>query len=145
MKSLSKGVLAALVIVLIVGCAGLNLNLENNRDVVIYTVESLAVPIGYYAAQNEYIDTSLRQVYNLAVTGKLTPEAINNIVKGLDVDDPLQILMIKRGIRLLELVGAQVDGQTIVSLAGLDPELVEAAARGYVDGYDTYKLSHQSE
>lgn len=145
MKSLKLVSVIALFAVLLIGCAGWQLTTEENHDIVVYSVETLAVPIGYYAAQNEFLDTSLRQVYNLATEGKLTPEGVNKILAALDTSDALQILLIKRGIRLLELVGAQVAGDRVVSLSGLDPELISAAARGYLDGFDTYQLSHQKE
>ena len=127
------------------GCSGLQLDSATvNKDVVAYTVESLAVPIGYYAASNEIIDTALREAYSLATEGKLTVDGVNKILDAVGTEDPLQIILVKRAIRLLEMVGAQIDPGTslVTSIDGLDIELIRAAAKGYVDGFDTYKITH---
>jgi len=145
MKRLSKLIPVILFIALTIGCAGTQLKLDGegfNRDVVIYTVETLAVPIGYFAAENDLLDTALREAYSLAMEGKLTPDGVNQILEAVGGNDPLKIVMVKRSLRLLELVGAQLDSGLVVSLAGLDKGLIEAAARGYVDGFDTYKITH---
>jgi hypothetical protein len=42
---------------------------------------------------------------------------------------------------MAELLGASIEGGSIVSLAGLDPKLVEACKVGYNDGYNTYKAT----
>jgi len=131
---------------MLAGCAGLNLKSGTiSPELVGFTVETLAVPIGYYSASNEVLDTSLRNVYDLAIKGQLTAEGVNKIMYLMDTNDPLQLMLIRRGLRLLELAGADIVGEQVLSLAQLDKSLIEAAARGYSDGYDTWMLSHQKE
>jgi len=103
-----------------------------------YAVETAAVLIGYYAAQVPTADKALRGLYDLSVKGTLTPEAINTILTTLGAADPIAVLMVRRVVRLAEMLGASVEGGSIISLTGLDPKLVEACKTGYLDGYDTY-------
>ena len=99
------------------------------------------MPIGYYAAQKPDIDTGLREIYSLATTGKLTPEGVNKILAALNSSDPLQMMMIKRALRLAEMAGATIELGQITNIEGLDPAYIEAIARGYIEGYDTYMLT----
>jgi hypothetical protein len=130
-------------VALVAGCAGskLNLNVTDNPELMIFTVESFAVPIGYYAAANKNLDTAFRELYSLATKGTLTTEGVNKIITALGTNDPIAVLMIKRCLRLAEMVGATVEGGTLTSIEGLDPRLVQAVADGYVEGYDTYVLT----
>jgi hypothetical protein len=82
----------------------------------------------------------LRNVYDLSTQGKLTPEGVNAILSRLDRSEPFEMLLIRRILRLAELVGAQVVEGNIVDVAGIPPEFVNAIARGYVEGYDTFML-----
>lgn len=131
---------------ILAGCAvGQNLKPVGegfSSDLANFTVESLAVLIGYYAAKNDLVDTALRNVYSLAKDGTLTPEGINIIFKSLDTKDPIQVLMVKRVIRLIGMVGGSVYGTQVLNISGLDPALVEAAASGYVEGYNSYQDTH---
>ena len=142
MKRLFIAVL--LVTFMITGCSGINLKGLGGGDtdiIGIYAVETAAVLIGYYAAQSPAADKALRGLYDLAVEGKLSPAAINTILTTLGASDPIAVLMVRRAVRLAEMMGATVEGGSIVSLAGRSPELVEAAKIGYLDGYDTYKAT----
>jgi hypothetical protein len=132
---------------LLTACAGSRINLENlteedNKVFILFTIETTAVPIGYYAASNRDVDLALRGIYELAVNGTLTPEAINRILEALDTQDPLQIILIKRTLRLAELAGAKVEGGKIIGFANLDPDVIKAVAVGYVEGYDTWMIAH---
>ena len=130
------------VTVLAAGCAGINLKENGEQGVfTLFMVETATVPIGYYAAQSEEIDTAMRAIYDLAVEGKLTPAAVNKILQLLDTDDPIATLMIGRVLRLAELAGATVEGGSVISMTDIDPRVVKAAADGYVEGYDTYMLT----
>ena len=133
--------------VLLTACSGFSLKeLGEGAEgaLQLYFVESAAVPIGYYCAQSESLDTAMREIYSLAVEGKLTPEGVNKILEVMGAEDPLAIIMVKRCIRLAELAGATVDGGVIIDLAGIAPEYIEAIATGYVDGYDSYMLTANS-
>jgi hypothetical protein len=130
--------------VALAGCAGFDWkNLGDNANAALgtYAVESAAVLIGYYAAQAPSADTALRGLYDLAMEGKLSPAAVNSILTALGAADPLAVIMVRRAIRMAELLGATVEGGTIIDLAGLDPALVEAARIGYEDGFATYKAT----
>ena len=138
-----KNLILALVAVsflALTGCTGMGINFENS-EMATFTVESIAVPIGYYAAQSPDIDTGLREIYSLAKTGKLTPEGLNKILDALNTKDPLQIMMLKRALRLAEMAGATVELGQITDLQGINPATLEAIARGYVEGYDVYMLT----
>jgi hypothetical protein len=113
---------------------------ENDNQAVIYGIETAAVAVGYYAAQSPDVDMALRNVYDLSTQGKLTPEGVNAILSRLDRSEPFEMLLIRRILRLAELVGAQVVEGNIVDVAGIPPEFVNAIARGYVEGYDTFML-----
>ena len=127
---------------LLAACAGHNINLEmpGNKELALYTVETIAIPIGYYAGQHTAVDLALRTIYDLAVNGTLTVVAVNRILETLGAQDPMAVLMVRRVVRLGELAGAAIEGGRIVDLAGLDPDYIDAAARGYVEGYDTYRI-----
>ena len=130
---------------LLTACSGkFNLNSigdGESSELALFTVETIAVPLGYYAGQSEVADLSLRSIYDLATKGTLTTESVNHILKTLGASDPIAVLLVKRALRLAELAGASVEGGSIIDLAGLDPKVVEAIARGYVEGFDTYKLT----
>lgn len=124
--------------VLLIACAGIPVDQEQS---VIYGIETAAVVVGYYAAQQPDIDLALRTIYELATQGKLSADGVNQILLRLDTQNPMELLMIRRVLRLAELIGATVvDGQ-IVDVAGIPPKFLSAVARGYVEGYDTYTLT----
>ena len=83
-------------------CAGLNLKLPENKELAIFTVETIAIPVGYYAAGNDNMDTAFREMYSLATTGKLTAEGINKVIMALGTDDPIAVIMVRRALRLAE-------------------------------------------
>ena len=124
-------------------CAGFDLDFKfpENSELAVFTVETIAIPVGYYAAGNDNMDTAFRELYSLATTGKLTPEGINKVIMALGTDDPIAVIMVRRALRLAELAGATIDGGLITDIAGLDPRLVQAVADGYVEGFDTYKAT----
>ena len=127
---------------LLAGCGG-KFSLKDLGDgdsglIGAYAVETAAVLIGYYAAQAPTADKALRGLYDLAVEGKLSPAAVNTILTTLGASDPIAVILVRRSIRLAEMLGATIEGGSIVSLTGLDPKLVEAVKIGYLDGYETY-------
>ena len=133
-----RKLLPVVLVALLIGCAGMQIT---DDQTTIYGIETAAVVVGYYAAQQPDIDFVLRNLYELSTTGSLTPSGVNEILERLDRNNPLEQMMIRRVLRLAELVGATViDGQ-IVDVAGIPPRFVSAVARGYVEGYDTFVLS----
>ena len=134
-------------------CAGgFNLkDLGESKDTAVFTTETITMFIGFHVAKSENtaLDTGLRAVYDLAVKGELSPEAVNTIIAAMNLKDPFQMMMIQRILRLAEMFGAQVlkgeDGTgTVVSLVEIDPVLLEACARGYVDGFNLFKSSKRA-
>jgi len=113
---------------------------QSGNDAIIYGIETAAVAVGYYAAQQPDMDMALRNIYILSTEGKMTPEGVNRILLRLDRSEPFEMLLIRRILRLAELVGAQVVEGKIVDVAGIPPEFINAISRGYVEGYDTFML-----
>ena len=127
-----------IIMMLMAGCAGMEIPESQS---VIYGIETAAVVVGYYAAQQPDVDMALRNIYDLSTKGKLTPEGVNAILLRLDRTNPLELLLIRRVLRLAELIGATVIEGQLVDVAGIPPEFVNAVARGYVEGYDTFILT----
>lgn len=114
---------------------------QAGNQTVVYAIETAAVAVGYFAAQAPDVDMALRNIYDLAVQGRLTPEGVNKILARLNTADPFEMLLTRRILRLAELVGASVADGQIVDVAGIPPEFVSAISRGYVEGYDTFVLT----
>ena len=114
---------------------------EAENTGVIYGIETAAVVLGYVAAQQPDIDMALRNLYDLATKGRLTAEGVNSILLRLDMKDPFELLIIRRVLRLAELIGANVVEGQITDIANIPPEFINAVSRGYVEGYDTFILS----
>jgi len=118
---------------------------NENDQLGIYGIETAAVGVGYFAAQQPDVDLALRQIYDLATKGQLTPEGVNQILLRLDKDDPFELLMVRRVLRLAEIAGAEVINGNITDITGIPSSVINAIARGYVEGYDTYMLSKVRE
>ncbi len=113
----------------------------DNDQAVIFGIETGAVALGYYAAQEPDIDMVLRAIYEQATKGKLSADSINKILQSLDMKDPFERLMVGRILSLAELVGATVVEGTITDATKIPPAYINAIGRGYVQGYDTFVLS----
>ena len=134
-----KNIAIALCAVLLFGSALFGCKEEDQMG--LYGIETAAVGVGYFAAQQPDVDLALRSIYDLATKGQLTAEGVNQILLRLDSTDPFELLMVRRVLRLAEIAGAEVVGGQITDIANIPSSVINAIARGYVEGYDTFMLS----
>jgi hypothetical protein len=82
------------------------------------------------------LDRSLRNVYDLAATGELTQDAMNQLNEQLGKTFDNRPTLIANILDLTELVGVRFnpEGQAI-GLEEVSPKLFEAVSKGYVSGF----------
>ena len=82
------------------------------------------------------LDRSLRNVYDLAATGELTQDAMNQLNEQLGKTFDNRPTLIANILDLTELVGVKFnpEGQAI-GLEEVSPKLFEAVSKGYVSGF----------
>ena len=137
-----------LMVTMLIGCTSWMIDPETGESTIPPEVAEFGVNTAGFTAGilvsklPVWVDTSLRNVYTLATTGKLDIESMNQLIGSFqDADDVVIKAMGNRLIRLANLVGAIVVDGKIISIDDLDPVLMNALAEGYVEGYDLAKAA----
>ena len=134
--------LFALCLMVISGCATLFADQNGNptvpEEVTKFAANTLGFSVGIAAArQPDWIDTTLRNVYTLAMNGEFDVPTLNDLIGGLHRSDDIAVRALSnRILTMVELLGGLVNNRRILHVDQLDPELMQAMADGYVEGYD---------
>jgi hypothetical protein len=146
-----KSVICVLLAIVLVGCASWMVDPETGEstippEVAEFGVNTAGFTAGILVAKlPPWVDTSLRNVYTLATSGKLDIESMNQLISTFESADDIVIkAMANRLLRLANMVGAIVVDGKIINIDELDPVLMKALADGYVEGYDLAKASASS-
>lgn len=130
--------------IIIAGCTSLIKpdNGEIEPELLSILVNTAGVAVGFaVAGMAPEVDTTLRSLYNVAKEGKfdLTPlnELINEMLKN---EDLVTRLVANRLLKIAELFGGMIIDENIADLGELDPELMQALADGYVEGFEMLNL-----
>jgi hypothetical protein len=136
MKKISVLISALLCAVLLSGYSSCSIDDDATMN---FAIKMVATEIGCEASKlNSDVDFMLRNLYGLAVSGQLTPEAMNRIVAELSDKLGGRPTLVLSLIDLIEMIGAGVseDRSAITETAGISEEFLKAISSGYVRGYD---------
>ena len=130
-------VLSTLVILtLLIGCSGLQLS---GDPTTVTLVKITAREIGCEVAHtgDAKIDRTLRNLYTLAKTGKLSQDAMDQITEELSSQFDDRPTLVMNLTDLVGMIGVQFtpDGQA-VGLNEVDPAVFEAVEAGYLSGFN---------
>ena len=135
-----KKLLFALCVVLLVGCAGFQLN--SNPDVTAVLASSVAIEIGCSVQKHGdmELDRSLRNLYTYAKTGTIPQDALIQVNQQLSklTDRPTLGAQITN---LGQLLGASYDTnlKQFVGIGAIPEKVLEATANGYNLGFGSCK------
>jgi hypothetical protein len=136
---MKRTIIAVLAMALLTGCSGMQVTGDNAQNVALLTAIELAgYNAGYYVATKQpALDAQISMAYDLARSGKLTPEQMAQAFADLKIKDPqlagsLMIVLTNMGAT----VG--VDGG-LVALSGIPVAYWDRAAQGYTMGFSMGK------
>jgi len=140
MKTIGFIILSA--ILLTFGCASTREFLAgiDEDQAIIISSRITAREIGCETAfsENPEIDRALRNIYDLAASGELSQDAMDQLNDAISAHIGNRPTLVPNIIDLMELVGVHFNDQgQAIGLEDVSPKLFDAVAKGYVSGFDT--------
>ena len=139
MKQIMLSVLLMLAVML-TGCAQTQeffAGIDEDQAIIISS-RILSREIGYEVclSGDAELDRSLRNVYDLAASGELTQDAINQLNEQFSKTFDNRPTLIANVLDLTELIGVRFNPEgEAIGLENVSPKLLEAVAKGYVSGF----------
>ena len=117
-------------VTLIAGCAG---NQINNDQAMQTTIKLAAFNVGFYVGKSKTVadDQAILAAYDLAITGQLSPAAINQGLVALKIDNPQ---LAGSAMILLTSMGGTITNGQVIDMVGIPPAAWTAAKDSYVMG-----------
>ena len=141
------GLIAISIAVLFFGCTKWFVDSKTGEhyippEITEYGVNTLGFALGIAVAQQPaWVDTSLTNVYLLAVQGTLDVPALNQLLDTFYQSNDLAMnALANRVLNLAKAFGGVVKDKQILHIDELDPVLMKAMANGYVEGRDLVKM-----
>lgn len=138
--------LLSIIFIVILGCSSWFINPNTGEhyvppEVTEFAANTMGFTAGIAASRLEpWVDITLRNIYTIAVQGRLNIPELNSLVsKFLKSNDLATIAIANRILKMAEMLDAVVKDNQILYIEELDPILMNAMAKGYVEGFDLGK------
>lgn len=130
--------LAATLALGVQGCAALQGAIgpiDGQNPVVIEAADAIGYGVGLMAAKNPRARARIEEHYGRIEAGDLTPAVVNAVLEAIGADGEEYRFLAHKIVRLLQALGARVDGVgRVLELAAVPPEIIRAGKDGYLAG-----------
>jgi len=132
---MKKIVISMMLMGLLIGCAGWDIP---DGAVIEIMISGVASEVGCEVSKlDPEVDFILRNLYDLARTGQLSPELLGRLTSELRGKLSMRPTLVNTLLELVVLLGGEVNpGGDIVSMTGIDERFLNALSRGYVNGFE---------